>query len=373
MTRETIRLAVPEIGEEEVEAVACVLTTGMLVQGDTVRRFEDAVAGYVGVKHAIAVSSGTAALHVALLSIGIKPGDRVAVSAYSWPATANVIELCGAVPVFVDIAADSFNMSPNALERVLDEHSDTRAVLVVHAFGLMADMTAINALASGRGIPVIEDAACALGARHDGTHAGAYGICGCFSFHPRKNVTTGEGGMITTNDLGIARLARAFRNHGQDPEAQSPEFILPGFNYRLTEFQAALGVTQMPKLDAIIAARRKLAARYTDALSDTPIQPPVGTDRDEHVVQSYVVQLPGTAKLADIIATLQEENIECGIGTYHLPITRFYREKYGYRQGDFAVTDNVYRAALTLPLSLRMSPAEQDFVIAKLRTCIGSQ
>ena len=366
MTREIIRLTVPDIGEEEVEAVTRVLTTGMLVQGDTVRRFEDAVASYVGVTHAIAVSSGTAALHLTLLSIGIKPGDRVAVSAYSWPATANVIEICGAVPVFVDIEADSFNMSPSALKRVLDEHPDTRAVLVVHAFGLMADMTAINALASGRGIPVIEDAACALGARRDGAYAGALGICGCISFHPRKNVTTGEGGMIMTNDPGIARLSRAFRNHGQDPEAQSPEFILPGFNYRLTEFQAALGVTQMQKLDAIIAARRKLAARYTEALSDTPVRPPSGTDRDDHVVQSYVIQLPDTAKPKEVIAALREENIECSIGTFHLPLTRYFREKYGYVPGDFPVTDEVYGAALTLPLSIRMSQAQQDLVVSTL-------
>jgi dTDP-4-amino-4,6-dideoxygalactose transaminase len=244
-----IRLSTPVVEDDDLDAVRQVLETGYLVQGRNVEEFEAAVASVVGTQHAVAVSSGTAALHVALLALGVGPGDRVATTAYSWIATANVIELCGAEPVFVDIDKATFNMDPAELARV----GDVKAVLPVHAFGLMADMEAIGSY----GLPVVEDAACALGATWAGRPAGSWGRAGCFSFHPRKAVTTGEGGMVVTDDGSVAAVARELRNHGQ----ADGQFVRPGFNYRMTDFQGALGVTQMAKLERVVTARRAAAAR----------------------------------------------------------------------------------------------------------------
>ncbi len=251
-----IRLTIPSIEEDDLQAVCEVLRSGYLVQGEKVKGFEETVAGFVGTKYAVAVSSGTAALHLALMALLTRPKDLVVVTAYSFVATANVIELCGAQPVFVDTQPDTFNMDPNCLEKTLNRlmaNTETaqrvKAILPVHSFGQMADMPAILDVARRYGLPVIEDAACALGAKLYGREAGTWGVMGCFSFHPRKAITTGEGGIITTNDETLARSLRALRNHGQDPDAKAPDFTFFGFNYRMTEFQAALGISQMGKVD----------------------------------------------------------------------------------------------------------------------------
>jgi perosamine synthetase len=243
-----IRLTIPSIEEEDLQAVEDVLKTGFLVQGENVAGFEKSLAEYLKADHAIAVSNGTAALHLSLLSLDVGPGDIVLVTAYSFTATANVIELCGAEPVFVDIQPDTFNMDPDCLRAELNRlmalketRKRVKAILPVHAFGLMADMGRILAEAGKYGLPVIEDAACALGACLEDKPAGTWGTLGCFSFHPRKAITTGEGGVINTNDPILAKKLRALRNHGLDPDSPTPDFILPGLNYRMTEFQAALG------------------------------------------------------------------------------------------------------------------------------------
>lgn len=241
-----IRLTIPSIDDEDLTAVREVLASGQLVQGARVASFETQVAERAGTDFAVAVSNCTAALHLSLLAMDVRAGDVVIVTAYSWVATANVIELCGAHPVFVDIRPDTFNMDPSVLEPVLKRLMGNRetarrvkAILPVHAFGLMASMAEIMNHADRYGIPVVEDGACALGASLDGRPAGSWGRLGCFSFHPRKAVTTGEGGMIVGNDGELIRRLKAMRNHGQDPHSQSPDFILPGLNYRMTEFQAA--------------------------------------------------------------------------------------------------------------------------------------
>jgi dTDP-4-amino-4,6-dideoxygalactose transaminase len=256
-----IRLTIPSIEADDLEAVRAVLESGYLVQGPRVAAMEDQLAAYLGTKHVVAVSSGTAALHLALLALGVGRGDLVVTTTYSWPATANVIELCGARPVFVDIEPDTFNLSPGRLEETLAELAGkpgtagkVKAILPVHAFGQLADMPRILELAGRYGLPVVEDAACALGATWLGRPAGTWGIMGCFSLHPRKAITTGEGGFISTADADLARRLRTLRNHGLDPQAPAPDFVEPGFNYRMTEFQAALGSTQLAKLDRILAA-----------------------------------------------------------------------------------------------------------------------
>ncbi|HQY63616.1 MAG TPA: DegT/DnrJ/EryC1/StrS family aminotransferase, partial [Polyangiaceae bacterium] len=258
-----IRLSVPSINEDDLAAVARVLKTGFLVQGPEVAKFEASMKAITGSKHAVALTNCTAALQLALLALDVRPGDLVPVTAYSWLSTANVIELCGAQPVFVDIDERTFNMCPDALEATLarvtkteDARRRLKAILPVHTFGQTADMTRLLAIAERYGLPLVEDAACALGATWHGKQAGAMGVMGCFSFHPRKALTTGEGGAITTDDEALANRLRALRNHGQDPTAPSADFIMPGFNTRMTEFQAALGVTQLARLEPVLAGRR---------------------------------------------------------------------------------------------------------------------
>lgn len=370
-----IRLTIPSIEEDDLRAVREVLASGYLVQGARVAAFEQAVADYVGSQYAVAVCNCTAALHLALLALGVRPGDMVIVAAYSWIATANVVELCGAQPVFVDIQADTFNVDPNSLEGTLDRlmgNADTarrvKAVLPVHAFGQMADMPAILELVNRYRLPVVEDAACALGATLHGRQAGTWGVMGCFSFHPRKAITTGEGGLIITDDPALARRLRALRNHGQNPDALSSDFIMPGFNYRLTEFQAALGLTQLAKLDRIISARRHLAACYDGLLQDTPLQAPAVAMGSRPVYQSYVVLLPDeiAANRTRLIARLKETGIETTIGTLHMPMTNYFRRRFGYELEDFPITDQVYARSLTLPLYESLTPEAQRQVIDHL-------
>ncbi len=370
-----VRLTIPTIEEDDLQAVREVLSSGYLVQGQRVAAFELAVADYVGTKYAVTVSSCTAALHLALLAIDVRAGDLVLVTSYSWISTANVIELCGAQPVFVDIRPDTFNMDPNCLEAVLqqlmgvpDTARRVKAILPVHTFGQMADMPEILELVNRYKLPVIEDAACALGATLHGRQAGIWGCMGCFSFHPRKTITTGEGGIIATNDYGLARRLRALRNHGQDPEASSPEFIMPGFNYRMTEFQAALGISQMTKVDRIIASRRRMASNYNKLLSGTPVQAPIVSEGSRPVYQSYVVLLPEymTSHRQTIIEQLREDRVETTIGTWNMPMTSYFRSRYGYRTGDFPMADQVFTRSLCLPLHENISSQEQQYVTDNL-------
>ena len=363
-----IRLAVPHIDEEDIEAVAAVLRSGCLVQGERVRAFEERVRSYVGTQHAVAVGNCTASLHLALLALEVGPGDQVAVTTYSWPATANVVALCGAEPVFVDIDPRTYNLDAERLETVLRGHQRVKAVLPVHAFGGMADMPRILELASRSGAAVIEDAACALGARLDGRAAGSWGQAGCFSFHPRKAVTTGEGGIITTDDGALARRLRMLRNHGIDPAAFTPDFVLPGYNLRLTEFQAALGMTQMDKLESIIGCRRALAARYDGLFAESGLDVPTALHETAHVYQSYVVLLPeGLApRRAEIIDALRTCGIETTIGTHHMPLTTYFQRWGGFAPGDFPVTDAIAARALTLPLHSFLEAEQQERVAAEL-------
>jgi perosamine synthetase len=376
-----IRLTVPSIGEEDLAAVREVIASGYLVQGKHVAAFEAAVAKRVGTSEAVAVSNCTAALHMALLALDVGPGDIVLVTAYSWIATANVIELCGARPEFVDIAPDTFNMDParleNALSRLISNSATARrvkAILPVHTFGQMADMPAMVGLAKRWEIPVVEDAACALGASWQGRPAGSWGRMGCFSFHPRKAVTTGEGGMLTTNDAGLANRLRAIRNHGLDPTASATDFILPGLNYRLTDFQGAMGVTQMAKLDRIIAARRSRAEAYDRLLANSGVQVPAVPEASHHVFQSYVVLLPArlAAQRPAIVTALKQNGVEATIGTLHMPLTTYFRSKYNYAPGDFPVADKVFARALTLPLHEGLTADEQQTVVTQLQRTLAS-
>ena len=370
-----IRLTIPSIDENDLKAVSEVLSSGYLVQGPRVADFEGVVADYVGTKYAIAVANCTAALHLSLLALGVGSRDMVLVTAYSWPATANVIELCGAQPVFIDIRPDTFNMDPHCLEAAvdglmgdMDMAHRVKAILPVHTFGQMADMEEILRIAGRFNLPVIEDAACALGATLQGRQAGTWGLMGCFSFHPRKAITTGEGGIIVTNDADLDRHLRALRNHGQDPGTNPPEFIMPGFNYRMTEFQAALGLSQMAKLDRIIAARQRLAALYDNLFSGTQLEVPKIRENTTSVYQSYVVLLPECLvnRRERIIERLRSGDIETTIGTYNIPMTKFFRNLYEYKLGNFPVADQVFARSLSLPLYEGLFSQEQQDISDRL-------
>lgn len=376
-----IPLTRPSIEEDDLQAVRAALVSGQLVQGPRVAAFERAIAEYVGAAHAVVVANCTAALQMALLATGVGPGDIVVVGAYSWPTTANVVELCGALPVFVDIDAETFNLSANALAETLNRLFQSpavgrrvKAVIPIHVFGQMADMPALLAVANRYGVPVIEDAACALGASQGSRQAGTWGSMGCFSFHPRKAITTGEGGAIVTNDGQLVQHLRALRNHGQNFSAGTPDqFLFPGFNNRMTEFQAALGVTQMTKLERVIAARRRLAQRYDALLEPAFVRRGVRAPDPSHVFQSYVVLLPSEAARyrSELIAKLRERGTETQIGTWHMPLITYYSSRYNFKPGDFPNCDDVAARALTLPLYEGLSDEEQQQVAQQARQVIG--
>jgi dTDP-4-amino-4,6-dideoxygalactose transaminase len=363
-----IRLALPDIDESDIEAISAVLRSGRLVQGENVREFELRLAALVGVKQAIVVSSCTAALQLAFGALGLEPGDEIAVPTYSWPATANVVELCGAVPRFVDINPITWNMDVERLKECLASSPRVRAVVPVHAFGRAVEVEAIATLAAEYRIPVIEDAACALGARSHGRPLGSWGRCGCFSFHPRKVITTGEGGVIATSDEELAVRLRAARNHGLDPRSPRPEFILPGTNCRMTDLQAALGLSQLNKLERLLAKRRRAALLYDALLQGSGLPRPDSGVEGEHVYQAYVVLLPEAkaGRRDDTVRRMAERGIEIAIGTHHIPLVQYYRDKYKYRVGDFPVTDSVAARAIALPLHTSLTSDDQSRVISEL-------
>ena len=364
-----IKLAAPHIDDDDVAAVASVLRSGQLVQGREVATFEAELSALVGSAHTVAVGSCTSALHLALLALDIQAGDEVVVPAFSWPATANVVAACGATPLFVDIEPDTFGMRADALRETLEMHSRVRAVIPVHAFGAMADIESISRETKERKLVLIEDAACALGAKAGTMQAGRWGTMGCYSFHPRKAITTGEGGAIVTDDASLARRLKMFRNHGIDPESATPDFVLPGLNQRMTEIQAALGRTQLRKLDRLIAGRRAMAARYDELLKGSSLTIPRSVDAERHVYQSYVVLLRSdrAAERDAIIARMRAAHVEVSIGTHHIPLLRYYRSTYGFAKGQFPMTDSVASRAIALPLHAYLTDEDQGRVAELLR------
>jgi perosamine synthetase len=347
---DVIRLAWPDLGEEELAAVAEVLESGQLTMGPKVAEFEAELARACEVEHAVAVSSGTAALHLAMLALELGPGDEVIVPAYTFPATANVVALVGARPVLVDVDPETMNVRPEAVSAAVTER--TRAVLVVHLFGRPARWEEIEA-AVPDGVVLIEDAAGALGARRGGRACGGLGRLGCLSFHPRKIVTTGEGGAITTDDRELAETLRAMRHHGW----RESEMPAPGFNYRLPDILCALGVTQLRRLEQLLEERERLAAAYRDRL-DGRVQLPSADEGDRHGWQAYIVQLD---RRDGALEALRNAGIQAQIGTYALHRLGAYSD-----QGPFPGADAAYERALALPFHNRLTEEDVDRVVSVL-------
>ena len=367
-----IRLARPMTGEEELEEVRGVLESGWLSQGPKLTEFEGMVAERVGTEHGFATTSGTTALHLSLVVLDIGPDDEVLVPDYTFPATANVVLQQGATPVLVDIEPDTFTMDAGDLAEKITPRS--RAIIPVHAFGLSADMDPIMELANMHQLAVVEDAACALGATYKGRPCGGLGTMGCFSFHPRKVITTGEGGLIATNDGALADRIRLLRNHGGIRKDGRFTFEAAGYNYRMSDIQAAVGVAQMRKLDSLIAHKRELAALMTANLNDMKgatagSEPGWGG----HIYQSYVVLLDEGIDRDRVIHDMRDEGIETTLGTYALHAQSAYADASGYAPGDLPNSYAAFRRSLTLPLYPPMDESDLDRVAQGLRNAIRDQ
>lgn len=370
-----IQVAKPSIGKGEEVAVLEVLRSGWITQGPRVAEFERAFSAYIGCRHAIAVSSCTTALQLALLAQGVGPSDEVICPSLSFIATANSIASTGATAIFADIDPKTYNIDPLQVEALITER--TKAILVVHQIGLPAEMDALSAIAQRHNLPIIEDAACAIGSSYNNELIGRpIGRMACFSFHPRKILTTGEGGMITTDDDQLAERLRRLRQHAMslsDVARHNARTIATetydevGYNYRMTDMQAAIGLVQLERLPGFLARRRALAARYTEALQAVPwLACPAVPANCEHNYQSYMVRLtdgaPGTRD--SIMQALLEQNISTRRSIMAIHREAPYRSAHW--EASLPVTNHITEMGFILPLYHEMTEEDQDRVINAL-------
>ena len=362
MSNIKVPIAKPIIGDEEIENVVEVLKSGMIAQGPKVEEFEEEFAEWVGADYGIAVNSGTAALHVALLSCGIGEGDEVITSPFTFIASGNSIVYTGAKPVFADIDLETYTIDPNSIEDLITEN--TKAILPVQLYGQSADMDGINEIAEKYGLTVIEDAAQAHGATFNGTPVGSMGDMACFSFYPTKNMTTSEGGIITTNDEELAENARVFRAHGASIRYHHSEI---GYNFRMTDISAAIGLAQLDKIDDFNCKRIENAAYLNEGLSDVDgIITPYCADGSKHVYHQYTIRVEKGDRddWVDIIN-------DCGVGTgIHYPIPLYNQPIYktlgfeGYCPNAELAADNV----ISLPVHPSLTKEDLDLVIEAVKT-----
>jgi len=383
--------------EAEIRSVLEPLRSGWLVQGPKVREFEDAWSAFTGAEHSIAVTSCTTALHLSLAALGFGPGDEAIVPAFTWISTANVVEHLGGSVVFADIDLATFNIDPAGIEALITPR--TKAILPVHLFGLAAEMEAINAIAERHGLWVVEDAACGFAATFHDRHVGTLGHTGCFSFHPRKAITTGEGGMITTNDAQLAERLRRLRDHGaamsdlQRHLGAKPYLLADhpeaGYNQRMTDLQAALGAVQMQRAEAIVDERRSLAATYDAAFADLNwLQTPVAPAGYAHGYQSYPClfepeQVRQALKIGDQrllnavherrntwMEVLQQQGVSTRPATHAVHMLSYYRDKYQLSPDQFPAAQAANDCSISLPLFHGMLAEEQQHVINVVRSRI---
>jgi len=359
-----IKLAHPIIDEDDKRAVIDALESGQLAQGPRVAAFEEAFAAYVGVLHAIAVNSGTAALHVALLAHGIGAGDNVIVPAFSFAATANAVLHAGARPIFVDVRTDDFGIDPALAEAAITPA--TKAIIAVHLYGQTCDITAIADICARRGLVLIEDAAQAVGATHDGRAAGSFGT-GAFSFYATKNLQTGEGGMITTSNEPVAALARTLRSQGERTRYVTEEL---GYNFRMTEVAAALGLSQLPKLDARNDQRRANAARLNELLAPNEhIITPRELPNRRHVYHQYTIRVPVGREARDHLqSALRERGIESAV-FYPTPIHKqpLY-QRLGLADAAFPIAEKLADEVLSLPVHPSLSSEDVEAIARAVGT-----
>ncbi|AGA86357.1 UDP-4-amino-4,6-dideoxy-N-acetyl-beta-L-altrosamine transaminase [Stutzerimonas stutzeri] len=377
-----------DITQADIDAVVSVLQSDFLTQGPMVPRFEQSVAQHVGASHALAMNSATSALHVACLALGLGNGDWLWTTPITFVASANCGLYCGAQVDFVDIDPRTYNLCPQALARKLEqaerEGKLPKVVVAVHLCGQPCDMLAIHALAQRYGFKVIEDASHAIGGKYQGEFIGncRYSDITVFSFHPVKIITTAEGGMALTNDAELAARMELLRSHGitRDPaqmthEADGPWYyqqIDLGFNYRMTELQAALGVTQLDRLDQFVARRHQLAQRYDDLLSELPVTTPWQHPDSYSGLHLYVIRLQLgkiTKTHSQVFEALRERGI--GVNLHYIPVhTQPYYQRMGFGVGDFPEAERYYAEAISLPMFQTMTEAQQDEVVAAVREAL---
>jgi dTDP-4-amino-4,6-dideoxygalactose transaminase len=366
-----IPLAKPSFDDQEIEAVRRVLTSAWVVQGPEVEAFEKALARLHQTKHCIAVSSGTAALHICYLSLGIGLGDAVFIPSFAWPSAANMAMAVNARPVFVDVLADTYNIDPDDLRMRIKECLDQKwgkpkAIVPVHEFGLAADMDAIIKVSDEFNLMIIEDAACALGTTYKGHPVGSFGALSILSFHPRKSITTGEGGAILTNDDELADKCQMWRNHGQVFHVESRDFPVAGFNYRMTEIQAAIGQVQLKKFPEILKKRKQLASQYLSELVGCPWMR-LPADNPEHTWQTLMVVLDSQIDLSKMLNTLCQSGIGAGKGSVAAHCMQVYKENFGYKDGDLPQSSRLDHKGLALPLYPDMRTEEVSHCLKEIR------
>lgn len=385
-----IPITKPFIDALDLSAVQTPVKTGWLVQGPEVIEFESAVAELCNTLYGVAVSSCTAALHLSLIASGIKPGDKVIVPSFTYVATANAVEHAGAIPVFTDVDPLTFNMTVEHLENtlqsfLLENSTLPKAVIPVHLFGCGVDIPGILKTSKKYGLKIVEDAACATGTRVGDRSPGQFGFPACFSFHPRKIITTGEGGMIVTDDEMMAEQLRIFRDHGaqlSDFKRHSnsfgglPEFNCLGYNYRMTDIQGALGNSQMKKLDQVITMRRSLADRYDHLLHEISwLDAPYCPENVFHPYQSYVCSLAVDKPAKEVgpirdalMNHLGENGIASRPGTHAVHSLGYYRNKYKLVQEQFPNAWMAHNGTIALPLFPGMRLEEQEYIIQNIKT-----
>lgn len=374
--------------EEDLKIIQEPLKSGWVVQGKYVKEFEDLFCGFTGAPHSAAASSCTTALHLIMAALDVKPGDEVIVPAFTWVATANCIEYMGAKPVFTDVSLETFNIDPSSIEEKINKN--TKGIIPVHLFGLLADMDPIMKIAREHNIFVVEDAACGFDSWYKGKHAGTFGNAGAFSFHPRKSITTGEGGMITTANEELDKLCRSLRDHGASRSDfqrhhQNYSFLLAeyhhmGYNFRMTDIQGALGVTQMQKAKKIMEGRRAAAKMYDKKLEGLEwLRLPFSHPDYVHGYQSYVClfqpEKPSLKnwekifnKRNDIMANMESNGVVTRQGTHSAAHVDFYSKKYNIKPEDFPNSFLAERCTITLPLYAGMTEEETDTVVSELKS-----
>lgn len=362
-----IRLASPDIRESDIARCVEVLNSGNLVQGAGVEAFEAALTDYAGFGECAVVSSGTAALHLALLSAGISAGDRVLVADFTFPATANAVENLGASSIFCDVHPNSYTVTPELVESCLvSAGTDTvKAMIVVHEFGCPAEIESICRLANAAGIRVIEDAACALGTIADGRHVGFYGDAACFSFHPRKAITTGEGGAVISRNSELIGRVRRLRNHGISRTDDGVDFTDAGLNYRMTDFQAALAIGQLERYGSELVRRRELVAKYHELLSgDGRFTLPLAIEG--HSWQSYMIVLEPGIDRNRVVADMRGRGVETNLGAQALHRLDYFSRKYGSAGDSFPHASRLYDSGLVLPLYSKLGEQQLEEIAQTL-------
>jgi len=363
--------------DEEIKGIKEVLDSGWVVQGPKVAEFEKLIADFSNAPYTVAVSNCTTGLHIALLALGIGRGDEVIVPAFTFIASANACEYVGAKPVFIDIDLDTFNINVTKIEAAITEK--TRAILPVHLFGLSANMDPILKIAKKYNLKVVEDAACAIGTKYRNIHVGLLGDVGVVSFHPRKAITTGEGGMILTRNHELALKAKSLRDHGaavsdfdrhEGPSHKLPTYEHVGFNYRMTDIQGAIGVAQAHKLQMILDGRIKHAKVYDEAFKDYKyLKTPTVPEYSTHCYQSYVLLVKENSPLTrdQISEKLAEKEIATRQGTQNVPMLGYFKNTYRYNTGDFPNSDYAELNTLTIPLYADMTKEEQSYIISEIK------